>query len=457
MTDQQRADCLGCAGHPQLSTPNIDRLAAEGTRFAQATTVSPLCMPARASFATGLYPHHHGIWSNSGELAETDATFFQALRLAGYFTAAIGKSHYYDPRHDGRHVREREAFMRARGLDFVHETTGAQSTVHMESYVTDYWKSKGLWDGIAADYRRRQLPGELIVDPSPVGVEDYLDSYVGRQAETFLDEYDGVTPLCLFVGFPGPHEPFDAPGEYATMYRPEHAPPAIAVPDDYARLPDRIRRMAAFEVWPQPTLERIPAVRASYYGKISLIDFWIGRIRQALERRGWLDDTLVVILSDHGEMLGDHGRLKKSTFHESNIRIPLILRWPGRVRAQAVAPTLAEIVDVFPTVLEAADCSVPERCSGRSLWPVLNGTGAEVRRFQLGEIDYGGRQFMLRSRDCKFAIDAKARAYMLYDLAHDPLEQHNLAAGAGARALKVEARQALYRRLDEAGYGAVAS
>jgi choline-sulfatase len=223
---------IGCFGSTLHRTPNIDRLAAEGTRFAQATTASPICMPARASFVTGRYPHNHGIWRNTGELGDGDETFFQILRGAGYLTASIGKSHYYDPRQDGRHVREREAYMHARGLDFVHETTGAQSAIHMQSHVTDDWKKKGVWEAVSADYQRRESMGELIVEPSPVGVDDHLDSYVGRQAEAFVGGYDGPAPLCLFVGFPGPHEPFDAPGPYATMYAPEDTPRPIPAAAD---------------------------------------------------------------------------------------------------------------------------------------------------------------------------------------------------------------------------------
>jgi choline-sulfatase len=454
MTDQQRADSLGCAGHPVVRTPNIDRLAAEGMRFTQATTASPICMPARASFATGIYPHNHGIWRNTGELREENETFFQHLKRAGYFTAAIGKSHYYDPRKDGRHVREREPWMRSRGFDVVHETTGAQATIHMESHVTDHWKRKGMWQSIAADYRRRELPGELILDPSPAGVDDYIDSYVGNEAERFIDSYDRAAPLCLFVGFPGPHEPFDAPGPYATMYRPDDAPPPIPAPTAREKLPERVHQMWAFERWPRATLDRTPEVRASYYGKITLIDHWVGRIVGAFERKGFFGETLVIFLSDHGEMLGDHGRLKKSTFHESSIRIPLILRWPTHVCAHAVSGALAEIVDLFPTLLEAAECP-PGRCFGRSLWPVLADPDAPLRNFQLAEVDYGGRQFMVRSSRHKLAVDSRSRAYMLYDLAEDPDEQRNLAVEPAARRVKLELRRALTERLEETGYGTV--
>jgi arylsulfatase A-like enzyme len=453
MTDQQRADCLRCAGHPQLRTPNIDRLAGEGMRFAQATTASPICMPARASFASGLYPHNHGIWGNKGEMPADDETFFQLLRGAGYFTVAIGKSHYYDPGRGG-HMRDREGYMRARGFEFVHETTGPQATVRMDSYVTDEWKKNGLWKTIAADYRKRELPGELIVDPSPLAVEDYLDSYIGRQAEAFLGAYKHSRPLCLFVGFAGPHEPYDAPGPYAAMYRPEDAPRPIPVPEQYKTLPDRIRNKKAFEVLPQVTLDRIPQVRSSYYGKISLIDVWVGRILEAFRRRGWLDDALVVFLADHGEMLGDHGRLRKSTFHESNVRIPLILRWPGRFPANTVTDALAEIGDVFPTLLEAAGCDPSARCLGRSLWPVLRDPTSELRKYQLSEVRYGDRQIMIRSRQYKLAIDSQSQAYMLYDLALDPDEQHNLVVDESARSLKQQLRHDMHKRLEEARYGA---
>jgi arylsulfatase A-like enzyme len=451
MTDQQRADCLGCAGHPQLRTPNIDALAAAGVRFAQATTASPICMPARASFATGLYPHNHGIWRNDGQLS-TDRTFFQALRSAGYFTAAIGKSHYYEPRRVGGHVRDREAYMHALGIDYVHETTGAQAAIHMESYVTDEWKKQGVWESIASDFHHRQAVGGLIVAPSPAGVDQHLDSYVGRQAETFVDGYDREAPLCLFVGFPGPHDPLDAPGAYASMYSPAETPPPIPVPPPNPALPEEVRRKKAFTVWAPSKLKPVPRARANYYGKISLIDAWVGRIVGAVERRGWLDDTLVVFLADHGDMLGDHGRLKKSTFHESSVRIPLILRWPARIRANDVTDALAEIGDVFPTLLEAVGCEASAQNLGRSLWPVIVDPAMELRDFQLSEAEFGDRQFMLRSKRYKLAVDSASRAYMLYDLARDPMEQHNLVADASMQTVKGELQQILKRRLAETGY-----
>jgi len=451
MSDQQRADGMGCAGHPQLMTPNLDRLASEGMRFAQAATVSPICMPARASFVSGLYPHNHGMWGNGGELPADDETFFQRLQRSGYFTAHVGKSHYY--RHaPGLHMREREPYMHARGLEYVCETTGPHCTARTGSYVTDAWEKKGLWETFKQDYRERDEAKGAMVRPSPLPVEDFLDSHIGRKGVEFVETYRDERPMCLFVGFGGPHEPWDAPGEYATMYAPEQTPGPIPVPPGLGSMPDWIRSKTEFKVWPDSVLANTPQIRANYYGKITLIDDWIGRILDAFASRGWLDDLLVVFWSDHGEMLGDHGRLFKATFHESALRVPLVLRWPGTIPQNSASDALAEIIDIFPTLLEAAGCEPSGRCLGRSLWPVLRDPDATLRRWQLSEVGHYGRCIMIRSHRRKYAIDPDGRGFMLYDLLDDPDEQNNLAGAAGASALEAEMREALLGRLVEAQY-----
>lgn len=452
MTDQQRADCMGCAGHPQLETPNIDRLAGEGMRFTQATTVSPLCMPARASFASGLYPHHHGIWTNHGELPAADETFFQLLRSAGYFTAQVGKTHFYEHL-AGVHMRSREPYLHARGLEYVHETTGPNAARRTPSYLTDEWKSKGLFETFVDDYRARAESTTGGVWASPLPIEDFLDSYVGRKAIDFVERYDDPRPMCLMVGFGGPHDPWDAPGRYAEMYKPEDAPTSIPVPAGYYTLPDSIMAKRDFEVLPPPVLANVAGIRANYYGKISLIDDNIGLILDAFQRRGWLDDLLVVFTSDHGEMLGDHGRLKKRTFHESSVRIPLVVRWPGKVPASEVSEALVEIIDIFPTLVEVGGSPPSERCFGRSLWPLIRKQRMEVRDWQVAELVYGDARIMLRSRGRKLAVDARGLVYMLYDLESDPDEQHNLAADPASGALALELRRCLASRLEESRQG----
>ncbi|MFQ6047920.1 MAG: sulfatase-like hydrolase/transferase, partial [Phycisphaerae bacterium] len=226
MSDQHRADTLSCAGHPTIRTPNLDSLAAEGIRFANACTVSPLCMPARASFINGLYPHNHHMWDNAGQMPPDDETFFQLLQQQGYYVAYIGKSHYYE--HGPFHMRDREPYMHARGIDYVHETTGPWATQRTDSYMTDHWAARGLLELFRQDYRQRRQSGPLLVRPSPLPADEFLDSYIGRQAVEFINGYDRAQPLCLFVGFGGPHEPWDAPEPYASLYQPERCPAAIA-------------------------------------------------------------------------------------------------------------------------------------------------------------------------------------------------------------------------------------
>jgi len=452
MTDQQRADCLSCAGHPQIRTPNMDRIAKEGVRFSQASTVSPVCMPARASFVNSLYPHNHGMWSNRGCMPAHDETFFHHLKEGGYYTSYVGKSHYYSPR--GGHMREFEGYMHARGLDYVHETTGPLATQRIKSYMTDELEREGLYEVFKEDYadrvnKRKENP--FLVRPSPLPVDLFLDSYVGRQAVEFIDGYSQKEPLCLFVGFPGPHEPWDAPGEYATMYDEAKTPEPVPWEEVGDDVPEEIRRMEDFQPMPASTDENIRRVRANYYGKISLIDHWIGRILDALEDKNMMDDTMVVFWSDHGDMLGDHRRVFKSTFYESSMRVPLILRWPGHFEEGAVSDTLAEIIDVFPTLLDALDMEPSHRALGRSLMPVLKDPKAPFRDAQLSEILHAGeRRICIRTRACKYAVRENGDGFMLFDLERDPQELHNLIGKE--EDLERELREKLFRRIVGAHY-----
>jgi arylsulfatase A-like enzyme len=456
MTDQQRADCLGCAGHPLLRTPNMDRIAAEGARFANAVTTSPLCMPARASFVSGLYCHNHGMWANVGQLPADDETFFHRLQQVGYYTGYIGKSHFYE-HVAGDHLRNHEDYMHARGIDFVHETTGPWATVKTGSYMSDYWGPE-RWKAFQGDYARRR-DNPFAVWASPLPTEDFPDSYVGRRAVDFIEGFDGGQPICLFVGFGGPHEPFDAPGEYAGMYDPAACPAPIP-PEPAEGLPPAAAAYVGSRGRFLGTGERldpegVAAVRANYYGKISLIDAWIGRILDALARRGWLDDTLIVLWSDHGELAGDHGRFYKSVFYESSVRVPLLLRWPGRVPAGCVRPHLAQTVDVFDTLLEAGGCDPSPRSFGRSLLPGAADPAAPLRDAAFSEIaggsaHDGGRatlRTMVRTDRYKYAVNESAEPLILFDLAEDPLEQDNLLAERGHEDLRRDLDRRIYEWL----------
>ncbi len=442
MPDQLRADALGCAGNPIIQTPNMDRLAREGVFFTNAYTVCPLCMPARASFVSGLYPHNHRIWTNAGSLPPTDETLFHHLQANGYFVAHIGKSHLY-PHRKGDHLKNHEGYMRARGIDYVHETTGPWATMHTDSYMTDYWRELGLLDAFREDYARRREVGPCAVWPSPLPTEAFMDSYVGHQAVAFIRDYDDARPLCLFVGFGGPHEPWDAPGDYATMYDPQAMPAPIPIADMPEWAPPYAARRIREGRQTDMTEEDIRRIRANYYGKISLIDHWIGAILDAFADRGWLDETLIVLWSDHGEMAGDHGRLYKSVFYEPSVRVPLIIRHP-EITGGRQTSALVEITDIFPTVLEAIGAPPSQRCMGRSLWPLLKGETTEHRAQVLSEIHaFGCYNYMLRTQRYKYAMNGDGQGYMLFDLTTDPLEQHNLIGRPDLREIERELKNRL--------------
>jgi arylsulfatase A-like enzyme len=459
MTDQQRGDALGCAGHPVLKTPHLDALAARGVRFANAFTVSPLCMPARASFLAGTYPHNHGVWTNratpSNELPAGDETVFQQLRRTGYYTGHVGKGHYYSWNFVS-HLEEREDYVHGLGFDYVHETTGPSFAKTIRSAMTDHWERLGLYETFKAGYGVGGGSGPggrrpWDITPSPLGVEEHLDSYVGRIGAQFIERYRGDRPVALFVGFGGPHEPWDAPGDYATMYEPAQTPPPIPAAEPGPWVPDaaasRMRdgRIEGLDV------PRARRVRANYYGKITLIDHWVGQIMAAVERRGWTEHTLVVFLSDHGEMAGDHQRLHKVVFYESSVRVPLLVAWPGHTASGAVAGGLAESVDVVPTLLEAAGAPPLRRQVGRSLWPVLRDPRGRVRDDVLSEVrgEQQGAKYtlMLRTGRYKYALDQEGAGYLLHDLREDPLEQINLIGHRANCALEADLRERLFRRV----------
>ncbi len=428
MTDQQRADCLGCAGHPQLRTPNMDRLAAEGVRFSHACTDSPLCMPARNSFITGQRVHRHGVWGNGGELPAGYESFFLRLQQAGYYTAHIGKSHYYP--HGDVHMREREPWMRRRGFDHVDEIGGPLATCwNTESRMTDRWRKKGLYEIYKQDYEKRFEHGRhKAVWPSPLPVEEHADSYVGRRAVEFMTGYDAEQPFCAFVGFGGPHEPWDAPGDYATMYdptgTPAHIPPQAAEPGPW--VPEHAARWQTVGRRDDLTEDLIRRFRANYYGKISLIDHWFGRIFEACERRGFMEDLVVIFWSDHGDMLGDHGRVYKTRFYESAVRVPFIVRAP-RIVSGSVSPALTQTVDIMPTVLEAAGVPLPEDGDGLSLWPVLRDPDADFRDAALSEVrSADSNNAMIRTERWKLAAHQDGTPYMLHNLQEDPHELSNM-------------------------------
>ncbi|MBI4767948.1 MAG: sulfatase-like hydrolase/transferase [Deltaproteobacteria bacterium] len=458
--DQQRGDTLGCVGHPVVRTPNLDKMAAEGVIFTRCYTNSPLCTPARTSLQTGRYVSEHGAWNNQIVADSQSPSFVRNLRDAGYHTAIIGKSHLW--RHgmgqpSGTHTNDKIPIMRDWGFEDIHELTGPMASTAHDSPYTDYLKERGLlkaYRGYQFEYlirnyllkTSRVIPpaiqdlmeeyslsidvnnGALWDDPPlPLPPEDHYDSYVGQKSVDWVKAYDQEKPFFLMVGFPGPHDPFDSPQAYRDLYRPEDIPLGIM---DYPEepIPDYLRRLLDLSGLKQMTDSYLQHMRVAYYGKVSLIDDYIGRIMGALEKRGQLDNTWIIYSSDHGELLGDHRLCHKMTYYEGALHIPCIIRPAGGVRGWRSAG-LTDHLDLTATLLDIAGVEPFKHCDGRSLARKIAagpGSGDAQKGRERIFSELAGMAAVFDGR-YKLVMEIKTREPLqLHDLETDHRELHNL-------------------------------
>ncbi|HUY22819.1 MAG TPA: sulfatase-like hydrolase/transferase [Acidimicrobiales bacterium] len=421
LTDQQRADSLGVV-NGWSATPNLDALAGAGTLFTDCFTTSPVCVPARFSLASGLYPHNLGVQAN--RIVTYPAwleTWFGRLRRNGYRTSMFGKNHLHP---DGGDLRASTGLLNRLGFDEVDEVGGPRALQTCTANLTDLWDRHGVRRAYRDDVAERLRTTPWLVRPTPVGLDLYYDTYVARSAARYLREYDKPEPWCCYVGFPGPHEPWDTPAPWATAYDPAAMPPPRDAPRSLAERPSgdldaRIGRR------PPLSAVEIAALRADYAGEVSLIDHLVGELVQAVRDRGEWDRTVVVFTSDHGEMNGDAGLLYKKVFLDGAARVPLIVRDPGSPPGVVDRPV--ELMDVGATVLDLAGMADAGafRMGVSLAAAVRGGVAGPPRTDALCEHD---GEVMLATADWKIALNAAGETYLLFDRSAD--ESVNL-AGAG--------------------------
>ncbi|MEJ7831834.1 MAG: sulfatase-like hydrolase/transferase [Nocardioides sp.] len=439
MTDQQRWDAMSCVSD-WLRTPNIDRIAASGTRFSDAYTNSPVCVPARVSLATGRYPHNHGVWGNQRyTLPPTTPTWMQALRGAGYATSVFGKTHLHP--HTGD-LRDREHLVQAYGLDHVDEIAGPRATTHTRSHMTDRWEGAGVYKSYLRDLRDRFDNKAWVARPTPVPLEHYADVYVGQQSKARLQQHDPYVPWMCWASFGGPHEPWDAPEPYASMFDPASMPPPWErIPDTQERPQGRLdRKMAKGPAFEPGDVGRL---RANYAGNMALIDDQIGELLAVLEERGELENTVIALVADHGEMNGDFGLLYKQNFLNPAVRVPFLVSAPGMVGgATSAAPV--ELMDIGATLLELAGVEPIKGSHARSVVPVLQDPLAPHRDAALSE--FAG-EVMLATTEWKMSLNRHGEIFQLFDLINDPRETRNLAALPEVADVEQELRRLALQRL----------
>ncbi len=440
MTDQQRWDAMGCSGD-WVQTPNLDRIASEGVQFTNCVTTSPVCIPTRLSLATGLYPHNTGVWNNMNHTMPSETpTWMQAMRDAGYRTSLFGKTHLHP---HGGDLREREGLMNAYGLDDVNEIGGPRASAKVLSHMTAAWEEKGLWDAYRADYRERFSTKPYLVRPSTLGLENYADVYVGQQAKQYLQHYDRQEPWCCWVSFGGPHEPWDTPEPYASMYDPAEMPSAIQRPSVGERPRGHLDQLMA-RMNPAFETGEIGRLRANYAGNVTLIDAQIGEILDTIAARGELENTIIVHTSDHGEMNGDYGLIYKSNFLNGAVRIPLLVRTPDNANAGSICDSPTEWIDIGPTLVEMAGGELVHRQFGKSLCPVLTAPETTHRDFAISEIQ---GEIMLLNQQWKAALNKDGEVYLLFDVQNDPSETNNLAGKPEVSDVETALRLQILERL----------
>ncbi|MGN6565614.1 MAG: sulfatase-like hydrolase/transferase [Thermomicrobiales bacterium] len=405
MSDEHNRRMLGCYGHPLVRTPHLDALAARGVRLTNAYCNSPLCVPSRASFATGRYVHEIGAWDNARPYEGTPPSWGAYLAEAGRHVTTIGK------------------------LDF---------------------RGDGVPDGFADQRlaKQRGEKGDLLglfrdrVQKRPASRQRAMDAGIGESrliqqdravtaaAADWLSQEAGqaTQPWTLYVSWITPHFPLIVPEEYFNLYPLDQ----IDLPDNSAEYLATLHPVVQQLRWHFDVDEPVPAeqqrvCRAAYYGLCTFLDEQVGQVLAALEQSGQAANTRIIYVSDHGEMLGEHGLWWKCAPYEGDIGIPAIAAGPG-VPEGRVVNTPVSLLDLAPTILDNAGVPLPDDLRGDSLWPILTAPDQPDRQVFCEYHGHGtpGAYYVLRLGDLKYVYYIGYRP-QLFNLAADPGERRDLA------------------------------
>jgi len=476
-SDQQHWNTLGVI-NPKIRTPNLDRLAREGTRFDRAYCPNPVCSPSRASIITGQYPSTHGCWTIGVKLPETTRTVGHELAEAGYDTMLVGKAHFQPLKSvPGSESIECQPTLRDLefwrgfhgpwyGFDHIETARMHGNESHAGQHYALWLEEKGL-----TNWR------DYFLQYPPVPNDKYAGPYSTRDAMTW-DLPEPLHPSCwiaertvaniersvaadrpffLWSSFFDPHPPYIVPEPWASAYDPDTMDWGTLEPGELERLPGHFRKTQEgdpdFSGYDEPGGHHLHGFHshrhdpaelrrsmACYYGMIGLMDREIGRILDALDRLGIADNTLVVFTTDHGHFLGQHGLIAKGPFHyEDLLRLPFVARFPGRIPAGTTRAALQSLVDLAPTFLATAGLPVPGRMQGIDQTHVWNGTVAAARDHVVVENRHNPTRMHLRTlvtATHKITIYRDGDYGELWDLANDPEERRNLWDDPSAAALK---------------------
>jgi arylsulfatase len=411
-TDQQRADTIHALGNEYIQTPNMDRLCREGAAFERAYSPSPVCVPGRCCMYYGQYPFKTGCYDNSDPMPQDIPSMMHILSENGYCTHGIGKMHFTPDPHALRGFTSRE------------RQEELMSSVEEDEYLK-YLCSKGYTHIFDPHGQRSEM--YYIPQISQLPAEDHPTQWVGDRSIEFLKAHEGETPFFLMSSFIHPHPPFSPPTPWNKLYRAREMSHAN-VPENYKELITYTNHFQNRYKYRDQGIDKnlVRTQKAFYYACISFIDYQIGRILSCLEDIGELDNTLILLTSDHGEMLGDYNCFGKRTMLDPAARVTMLARLPSCIPAGIRSTEPVSLVDVMPTILDAAQISKrPEDLDGESLFKVAEGKSARsyvYSQFQKGNLGL----YMIASKDYKYIYSAPDDKEYFIDNSKDADETINL-------------------------------
>jgi len=501
ITDQHRADHLGCYGNKLVQTPNIDSLAASGQRWERFYVANPICMPNRASIMTGRMCSVHGARHNGIPLSKDHTTFVELLKDAGYKTGLIGKSHLqsftglpatnkYEPE-EGKltpSAHLRDAFKNNRhSEDYDLEVKSQWDTPLSERVNGDFYGFEHVEvaadhaDKACGDYllwaRTKHKNFDQLVGPenalshnrvnapqcwrTAVPEELYSTNWIADQTELWLSEKaDNDEPFFLQMSFPDPHHPFTPPGRYWDMYNPDDItlpasfdhgvlPPTLAMKEAMKNGSDARDNQSPFAV----TADEARMITALTYGMITMIDDAIGRVLARLDALNLKDNTVIVFTSDHGDYMGDHGLMLKLLLHyQGLVKVPFIWSEPGNTDNAGIVKDLSSSIDIASTILARAGIKPYNGIQGRDLFssapPDAIIIEEDSQRTMTG-FDKPQRVRTVVTQRYRMSLRQGEDWNELYDLQDDPDELHNLYDDSAFRTIRNEVTETMIRRMIE--------
>lgn len=489
-SDQQHWNTIG-AFNPIIKTPNLDKLVEEGTTFNRAYCPNPTCTPSRASIITGLYPSQHGAWTLGTKLLEDVTTLGDILLEDGYETALIGKAHF-QPLKCTEEFPSLESYPILQDLEFwknykevfygfkdykltrnhtIESHVGQHYALWLEEKGCTNWKD--YYVAPTGNMKRADYPGvETLAERTPKGFynaernwgewaipeEYHYNTWIAEESIAHMKRYNEEDkPFFLWASFFDPHPEYFVPSPWSTMYDPNDMPVPDFSPDEHDNNPKHFKMtqedlpdyssyfkkydLHGFHSHLQKK-EELQKDIALYYGMISMLDKYIGKILDKLEEFGLKDNTIVVFTTDHGHFLGQHGLIRKGAFHyEDLLKVPMIVRYPNKVPANKVSSAMQSFVDLAPTFLSISGIKIPHKMTGKDQKEVWFGEKEDVRKCIICEDAHDHPTVNVRTyvdERYKISVIHGSDEGLLFDLQNDPDEKMNMWSNPEFKDIKID-------------------